>query len=125
MGPLRSGKRGVVGLHQPQAFLEKRRFADCAHIVNERGCRALPATRALPSVLLGTRFPTHPQTAHAPVDLVVRLPGLLPRRPGRILAPPRGPSGRIHLKQQVTKDTSEGTAPASVIAPPNSAGDLR
>jgi len=49
MGP--AAKRGVVELPQPQAVLEKRRLADCARIVSERGCRALPASRALLSVL--------------------------------------------------------------------------
>jgi uncharacterized protein (DUF1501 family) len=78
MGPFRGGKLGVVELYYPQEFLEKRRFADCVHLVNERGSRALAATPALAPVMLKTTFPTDPfgEAMRATVELAAREPAV-------------------------------------------------
>lgn len=78
MGPFRGDRLGVVELHHPGEFLEKRDFRQCVTTVNTPGAQRLARLAPAPAVPLKARFADDPfgQAMRAAVELAAREPAV-------------------------------------------------
>jgi uncharacterized protein (DUF1501 family) len=78
MGPFRGERLGVVELHWPTEFLQKRDFRQCVTTVNKAGAARLAALAPAAPVTLTTRFPDDPfgQSVRAAVELAACEPAV-------------------------------------------------
>ncbi|HET9580459.1 MAG TPA: DUF1501 domain-containing protein [Gemmatimonadales bacterium] len=76
MGPFRGERLGVVEIHHPGEFLEKRDFRQCVTTVNTPGAHRLAQLKPAAAVALKTQFPDDPfgRAMRAAVELAAREP---------------------------------------------------